>query len=107
MAIILMATVVPISTDTAVAATVTGTTIPTVGTSTGMAMGMDVAASLSLSTATAAIRESPSCNGDCHGRGITTDPSTAFLGRKRGAQSGRTSKITVTPVNRHHSCYAA
>jgi len=102
-----MATVAPISMDTAVAATVTGTTIPTVGTNTGMAMGMAVAASPTLSTVILAIPECPSCNGDCHGRDITMDPSTACLGRKRGAQSGHTSKITTMPVNRHHSCHAA
>jgi hypothetical protein len=30
------------------------------------------------------------------------DPSTESWGRKRGAQSGRTSKTTITRVNRRH-----
>ena len=54
-------------------------------------------------TATAADPESPSCNGGCHELAITMDPSTASWGRKRGAQSGRTSKTTITQVNRRHS----
>ena len=54
-------------------------------------------------TATAADPESPSCNGGCHELAITMDPSTASWGRKRGEQSGRTSKTTITQVNRRHS----
>ena len=50
--------------------------------------------------------ESPSCNGGCHGLAITMDPSTESWGRKRGAQSGRTSKTTITQVNRRHSGHA-
>ena len=57
-------------------------------------------------TATAADPESPSCNGGCRGLVITVDPSTESWGRKRGAQSGRTSKTTITQVNRHHSGHA-
>jgi hypothetical protein len=34
------------------------------------------------------------------------DPSTESWGRKRGAQSGRTSKTTITQVNRRHSGHA-
>jgi hypothetical protein len=34
------------------------------------------------------------------------DPSTEFWGRKRGVQSGRTSKSTMTQVNRRHSGHA-
>ena len=57
-------------------------------------------------TATPADPESPSCNGGCHGLAITMDPSTESWGRKRGAQSGRTSKTTITQVNRRHSGHA-
>ena len=45
---------------------------------------------------TAANPESPNCNGGCHALAIIMDPSTESWGRKRGAQSGHTSKNTVT-----------
>ena len=70
-----------------------------------MATGMDAAPNISLATATVAIPESPSCNGGCHEPAITMDPSTVSSGRKRGEQSGRTSKITITQVNRRRSGY--
>ena len=57
-------------------------------------------------TETAADPESPSCNGGCHGLAITVDPSMESWGRKRGAQSGRTSKTTITQVNGRHSGHA-
>ncbi len=66
----------------------------------------DTAPSTSLATETAANPESPSCNSGCHGLAITVDPSTESWGRKRGAQSGRTSKTTITQVNRRHSGHA-
>ena len=106
-ATILMAMVAPTATVvadtvTVVAATVTGTTtltgVTNMVTDTGVIMVMD--------TATAAVPESPSCNGGCHGLAITMDPSTASWGRKRGEQSGRTSKTTTTQVNRLHSGHA-
>ena len=56
-----------------------------------------------MDTATLADPESPSCNGGCHELAITMDPSTESWGRKRGAQSGRTSKTTITQVNRRPS----
>ena len=69
-----------------------------------MATGMDVAPNISQwTTATVAVPESPSCNGGCHGLAITMDPSTASWDRKRGEQSGPTSKTTITQVNRRHS----
>ena len=106
-AIILMATVAPTATVTVVAATVMGTTTLTGVTSMVMATGTDTAPSISLgTTATAADPESPSCNGGCHGLAITMDPSTESWGRKRGEQSGRTSKTTITQVNRRHSGHA-
>jgi hypothetical protein len=105
-AIIRMATAAPTATVTVVADTVTGTTTLTGVTNMVMATGMDTAPSISpimVTTATAADPESPSCNGGCHGLAITMDPSTASWGRKRGEQSGRTSKTTITQVNRRHS----
>ena len=95
-----MAMVAP--TVTVVAATVTGTTTLTGVTSMVMATGV----AMVMDTATAADPESPSCNGGCHELAITMDPSTASWGRKRGAQSGRTSKTTITQVNRRHSGHA-
>ena len=92
-AIILMVMVVPTVTDTT---TLTGATSMVMAT--GVTMVMD--------TATAADLESPSCNGGCHELVITMDPSTASWDPKRGAQSGRTSKTTITQVNRRHSGHA-
>ena len=66
----------------------------------------DTAPSSSLVTETAANPESPSCNSGCHGLAITVGPSTESWGRKRGAQSGLTSKTTITQVNRRHSGHA-
>ena len=69
-------------------------------------MGMDTAPSISptmVTTATAADPESPSYNGGCHELAITVDPSMESWDRKRGARSGRTSKTTITQVNRRHS----
>ena len=66
----------------------------------------DTAPSTSLTTETPADPESPSCNGGCHALAITMDPLTESWGRKRGAQSGRTSKTTITQVNRRHSGHA-
>ena len=80
-----------------------GTIILTAGTSTAMATGMDVAPNTSLTTATVAIPESPNYNGGCHEPAITMGPSMVSSGRKRGEQSGRTSKITITQVNRRRS----
>lgn len=76
-------------------------------TATDMAMeSTDTVPSISLATETAANPESPSCNSGCHGLAITVDPSTESWGRKRGVQSGRTSKTTITRVNRRHSGHA-
>ena len=69
----------------------------------GNGYGNGTAPSISLTTATLADPESPSCNGGCHELAITMDPSTESWGRKRGEQSGRTSKTTITQVNRRHS----
>jgi len=98
-AIILMAMVAPTATATVVAATATGTTTLTAVTSTVMDTGTTTAAD----TATPADPESPSCKSGYHGLAITMDPSTASWDRKRGEQSGRTSKTTITQVNRRHS----
>ena len=95
-AIILMAMVAPTGTVTAVTSMVMATGI-IMDTATDMATeATDTAPSTSLATETAANPESPSCNGGCHGLAITVDPSTEFWGRKRGVQSGRTSKTTMT-----------
>ena len=101
-AIILMAMVAPTVTGTVTAVTsmvmATGIIMDT-----AMVMAMeatDTAPSTSLPTETAATPESPSCNSGCHGLAITVDPSTESWGRKRGAQSGRTSKTTMTQANR-------
>ena len=105
-AIILMAMVAPTGTVTAVTSMVMATGIIM---DTAMVMAMeatDTAPSTSLATETAANPESPSCNSGCHGLAITVDPSTESWGRKRGAQSGRTSKTTITQVNRRHSGHA-
>ena len=78
-------------------------------TDTAMVMAMeatDTAPSTSLATETAANPESPSCSSGCRGLAITVDPSTESWGRKRGAQSGRTSKTTITQVNRRQSGHA-
>jgi hypothetical protein len=110
-AIILMAMVAPTGTVTAVTPMVMATGI-IMDTATVMAMEVmameatDTAPSTSLATETAANPESPSCNSGCHGLAITVDPSTESWGRKRGAQSGRTSKTTITQVNRRHSGHA-
>ena len=101
-AIILMAMVAPTGTVTAVTSMVMAT-----GIIMDMAMeATDTAPSTSLATETAANPESPSCNSGCHGLAITVDPSTESWGRKRGAQSGRTSKTTITQVNRRNSGHA-
>jgi hypothetical protein len=64
---------------------------------TAMDMGMDTVLSFSTEgTETAANPESLNCNGGCHAPVITGDPSTESWGRKLGAQSGTTSKNTVT-----------
>ena len=101
-AIILMAMVAPTGTVTAVTSMVmaTGIIMDTAMEAT------DTAPSTSLATETAANPESPSCNSGCRGLAITVDPSTESWGRKRGAQSGRTSKTTITQVNRRHSGHA-
>ena len=105
-AIILMAMVAPTGTVTAVTSMVMATGI-IMDTATDTAMeATDTAPSTSLATETAANPESPSCNSGCHGLAITVDPSTESWGRKRGAQSGRTSKTTTTQVNRRHSGHA-
>ena len=88
-AIILMAMVAPTGTVTAVTSMVMATGII-------MDTATDMAPSTSLATETAANPESPSCNGGCHGLAITVDPSTESWARKRGVQSGRTSKTTMT-----------
>ena len=98
-ATILMATVAPTSTVTAVAAMAMGTIILTGVTNMVMATGVVMV----MDTATAADPESPSCKNGCHGLAITMAPSTASWDRKRGEQSGRTSKTTITQVNRRHS----
>ena len=97
-----MATAAPTATVTVVADTVTGTTTLTGVTNMVMATGVIMV----MDTATAADPESPSCNGGCHGLAITMDPSTASWDRKRGEQSERTSKTTITQVNRRHSGHA-
>ena len=105
-AIILMAMVAPTGTVTAVTSMVMATGIIM---DTAMVMAMeaaDTAPSTSLATETAANPESPSCNSGCHGLAITMDPSTESWGRKRGAQSGRTNKTTITQVNRRQSGHA-
>ncbi len=106
-AIILMAMVAPTGTVMAVTRMVMATGI-IMDTATDMAMvtATDTAPSTSLATETAANPESPSCNSGCHGLAITVDPSTESWGRKRGAQSGRTSKTTITQVNRRNSGHA-
>ena len=96
-AIILMAMVAPTATVTAAMVMATGII---------MATATDTAPSISLTTETAADPESPSCNGGCHALVITMDPSTESWGRKRGAQSGLTSKTTITQVNRGPSSQA-
>jgi len=100
-AIILMAMVAP-----TVTGTVTAVTPMVMATDIIMDMATeatDTAPSTSLATETAANPESASCNGGCHELAIIMDPSTASWGRKRGAQSGRTSKTTMTRVNLRHS----
>lgn len=83
-------------TVTTVTVILTTVVVATRTTATAMATATDTAPSTSLTTAVAANPESPSCNGGCHGLVITVDPSTESWGRKRGAQSGCTSKNTVT-----------
>ena len=100
-AIILMGMVAPTAT-VVVAATVTGTTTLTAETSMVTATGVIMVTD----TATPADPESPSCNGGCRGLAIIMDPLTESWGRKRGAQSGRTSKTTITQVNRRRSGHA-
>src|SRR5437763_3217183 len=102
-----MAMVAPTVTVTAVTSMVMATAIM-MDTVTDMAMvtATDTAPSTSLATETAANPEAPSCNSGCHGLAITMDPSTASLGHKRGAHSGRTSKTTITQVNRRNSGHA-
>ena len=102
-AIILMAMVAPTGTVTAVTSMVMATGIIM---DMAMVTATDTEPSTSPATETAASPESPSCNGGCHGLAITVDPSTESWGRKRGAQSGRTSKTTMTQVNRRHSGHA-
>ena len=97
-----MVMVAPTATVTVVVATVMGTTTLTGVTSMAMATGVVMV----MDTATAADPESPSCNDGCHELAITMDPSTASWGRKHGEQSGRTSKTTITQVNRRHSGHA-
>ena len=82
-------------TRTVITATVILTTVAAMATRTTVT-ATDTAPSTSLTTEIAADPESPSCNGGCHGLVITVDPSTESWGRKHGAQSGRTSKNTVT-----------
>ena len=81
-------------TRTVITATVILTTVA--ATATAIVTATDMAPSTSLSTGVAANPESPSCNGGWHGLVITVDPSTESWGLKRGVQSGRTSKNTVT-----------
>src|SRR5512132_1289999 len=94
-----MATVAP-------TATVMAATRMVMATGIIMDTATDTAPSTSLTTETPADRESRSCNGGCHGLAIIVDPSTEAWGRKRGAQSGRTSKTTITQVNRRQSGHA-
>ena len=86
-----MATVEPMVTDMVMAVTrmvmVTGII---------MEAATDTAPSTSLVTETAADPGLPSCNGGCHGPAIIVDPSMESWGHKRGAQSGRTSRSTIT-----------
>ena len=105
-AIILMVMVVPTVTVAAATATVvavTGTGTITLTGVTSMVMDTGVITVTVMDTATAADPESPSCKSGCHGLAITMDPSTASWDPKRGAQSGRTSKTTITQVNLRHS----
>lgn len=67
---------------------------------TSMVTAITMATAATMATVTPAGPESPSCNGGYHGLVITMDPSTESWGRKRGVQSGRTSKTTITRVNR-------
>ena len=100
-AIILMAMVAPTVTGTVTAVT---RMVMATGIIRDTAMeATDTAPSTSLATETAANPESPSGNSGCHGLAITVDPSTESWGRKRGAQSGRTNKTTMTQVNLRHS----
>ena len=94
-----MAMVARTATGTVGAATVMATTTLTGVISMVMATGKTMV----MDTATLADPESPSYNGGCHELAITMDPSTESWGRKRGAQSGRTSKTTITQVNRRPS----
>jgi len=105
-AIILMVMVVPMVTVAAATATVVAVTVTGTITLTGvtnMVMDTGVITVTVMDTATAADPESPSCKSGCHGLAITMDPSTASWDPKRGAQSGRTSKTTITQVNLRHS----
>ena len=107
--IILMATVAPTVTVAAATATVvavTGTGTITLTGVTSMVMDTGVITVTVMDTATAADPESPSCKNGCHGLAITMDPSTASWDRKRGEQSERTSKTTITQVNWRHSGHA-
>src|SRR4029077_5751227 len=105
-AIIRMATAAPTPTAPVMAM---GMTTLTAVISTVMGTGMDTAPRTSPTmgaTATAADPESPSCKGGCHGLAIIMDPSTGSWDPKHGEQSGRTSKTTITQVNRRHSGHA-
>jgi len=105
-AIILMVMVVPTVTVAAATATVVAVTVTGTITLTGvtnMVMDTGVITVTVMDTATAADPESPSCKNGCHGQAITMDPSTASWDRKRGEQSGRTSKTTTTQVSRRPS----
>ena len=94
-AIILMAMVAP-----TVTGTVTAVTRMVMATGIIMDMAMvtatDTAPSTSLATETAANPESPNCSTVFHALVTIMDPSTESWGRKLGAQSGTTSKNTVT-----------
>ena len=84
-----------VTTVTVIRTTVAAMAIPI----TAMAMdtGMDTVPSFSMEgTETAANPESPNCSAVFHELVTTMDPSTESWGRKLGAQSGTTSKNTVT-----------
>ncbi len=100
-AIILMAMVAP-----TVTGTVTAVTRMVMATGIIIATETDTAPNTSLTTETPADPESPSCNSGSHAPAITTDRLTESWGRKRGGQSGHTSKTTITQVNRRLSDHA-
>jgi len=88
-----------VTTVTVIRTTVAAMAIPITATVMDMAMdtGMDTVLSFSTEgTETAANPESPNCSAVFHALVTIMDPSTESWGRKLGAQSGTTSKNTVT-----------